>query len=96
MKRTNFQGIIPGSKPGRDQNTIFCGKSPKEVLYSSLDNIWFSNNRLFDLGTDFVKQGGSYLFLDEVHKYQSWSINGYTLSCEFHTTIKKQIIYVSK
>jgi predicted AAA+ superfamily ATPase len=49
------------------------GKSPKEVLFASLDNIWFTNNRLFELGADFVKQGGKYLFLDEVHKYPSWS-----------------------
>jgi len=42
-------------------------------LYASLDNIWFSENRLTDLTDKFVKQGGHYLFLDEVHKYQGWS-----------------------
>ena len=49
------------------------GKSPKEVLYVSADNIWFSGNRLFDLANDFEKQGGKYLFIDEVHKYENWS-----------------------
>jgi predicted AAA+ superfamily ATPase len=49
------------------------GKSPKEALYASLDNIWFANNRLFDLVADFVKQGGLHLYLDEVHKYPTWS-----------------------
>ena len=49
------------------------GNAPKEVLYASLDNIWFSSNRLFDLATDFEKMGGKYLFLDEVHKYDNWS-----------------------
>ena len=49
------------------------GIAPKEVLYVSLDNIWFSNNRLFDLASDFDKMGGKYLFLDEVHKYGNWS-----------------------
>jgi predicted AAA+ superfamily ATPase len=49
------------------------GNSPKDVLYVSADNIWFSGNRLFDLANDFEKQGGKYLFIDEVHKYENWS-----------------------
>lgn len=43
------------------------------ALYVSLDNIWFSDNRLTTLADDFVKRGGKHLFLDEVHKYPSWS-----------------------
>ena len=49
------------------------GNSPKDALYVSLDNIWFSGNRLFDLANNFEKQGGKYLFIDEVHKYENWS-----------------------
>ncbi|MDR2145262.1 MAG: AAA family ATPase [Tannerella sp.] len=49
------------------------GNSPREALYVSLDHIWFSGNRLFDLANAFEKQGGKYLFLDEVHKYENWS-----------------------
>ena len=49
------------------------GNSPKEALYVSADNIWFSGNRLFNLASDFEKQGGKYLFIDEVHKYENWS-----------------------
>lgn len=45
-----------------------------QVLYVSLDNIWFSNNSLVDMTDDFVKRGGKYLFLDEVHKYKNWSV----------------------
>ena len=37
------------------------------VLYVSLDNLWFFNNTLTDLADYFVKHGGVYLFLDEVH-----------------------------
>jgi predicted AAA+ superfamily ATPase len=44
------------------------------VLYVSLDDIWFSDHRLTDLTDDFVKKGGQFLFLDEVHKYPDWSI----------------------
>jgi len=42
-------------------------------LYVSLDSLWFAENSLLDLADSFVKQGGKYLFLDEVHKYPNWS-----------------------
>lgn len=44
-----------------------------KVLYVSLDNIWFSNQRLYELVDEFVKRGGEQLLLDEVHKYPNWS-----------------------
>lgn len=43
------------------------------TLYISLDNIWFAENKLSILTDTFVKRGGKYLFLDEVHKYPNWS-----------------------
>ena len=43
------------------------------VLYASVDNIWFSEHRLYNMATEFAKRGGKYLFLDEVHKYPNWS-----------------------
>ncbi|HNX84691.1 MAG TPA: AAA family ATPase [Bacteroidales bacterium] len=48
-------------------------KRDGSALYVSLDNIWFSENRLIELADVFIKQGGRYLFLDEVHKYNGWS-----------------------
>lgn len=45
----------------------------QSTLYVSLDNIWFSENRLSTMTDTFVKQGGKYLFLDEVHKYPNWT-----------------------
>lgn len=44
-----------------------------QVLYVSLDDLWFAENKLVDLADSFAKQGGTYLFLDEVHKYPNWS-----------------------
>lgn len=44
-----------------------------EILYVSLDDIWFSSNRLVDLAEKFVKTGGRALYLDEVHRYPDWS-----------------------
>lgn len=46
---------------------------PDEILYASLDDLYFSKNKLVDFAGEFVKRGGKYLFLDEVHKYKSWS-----------------------
>ena len=43
------------------------------VLYTSLDDIWFSEHKLISLIDSFVKRGGTHLFLDEVHKYPNWS-----------------------
>lgn len=48
-------------------------ENPDEVLYVSLDDLYFANNTLVDLADAFVKRGGKYLFLDEVHKYRNWS-----------------------
>lgn len=49
------------------------GSSTREALYVSLDHIWFSGNSLYELGEQFVLNGGTTLFLDEVHKYNNWS-----------------------
>ncbi|MBI3511532.1 MAG: AAA family ATPase [Bacteroidetes bacterium] len=45
----------------------------RKGLYVSLDNLWFSENRLVDLADDLYKKGGTHLFVDEVHKYPNWS-----------------------
>lgn len=44
-----------------------------EALYVSLDNIWFTTHTLVELADEFNKLGGRALFLDEVHKYPTWS-----------------------
>lgn len=44
-----------------------------EALYASLDNIWFATHSLYELADEFQKMGGKALFLDEVHKYPTWS-----------------------
>jgi predicted AAA+ superfamily ATPase len=49
------------------------GNNPQDVLYTSLDNIYFSNNNLYSLADDFYSQGGKVLYVDEVHKYPTWS-----------------------
>lgn len=43
------------------------------VLYVSLDDFYFSQNRLAEVAGQFAREGGQKLFLDEVHKYPDWS-----------------------
>ncbi len=45
----------------------------KKALYVSADDMYFGENRLFDLADDFYKNAGEYLFIDEIHKYIDWS-----------------------
>lgn len=45
----------------------------KKALYVSADDLYFSENRLFDLAENFSKNAGQYLFIDEIHKYANWS-----------------------
>ena len=49
------------------------GDAPQRMLYLSLDNIWFADNRLVDVVDYFAKRGGTHLFLDEVHRYPFWA-----------------------
>lgn len=42
-------------------------------LYVSADHIYFSNHTIVQLADDFVKEGGTHLYIDEAHKYNGWS-----------------------
>ena len=46
--------------------------SDANVLYVSLDDMWFANNTLAELVEYHYINGGTHLFLDEVHKYPHW------------------------
>ena len=45
----------------------------RHVLYCSADTNYFAAHSLLDLADNFVKIGGKWLFIDEVHKYPGWS-----------------------
>ena len=45
----------------------------RQTLYVSLDDLYFTANNLVGLADTFVKQGGKFLLLDEVHRYSNWS-----------------------
>ena len=45
----------------------------EEAVYISLDDIYFSGNKLVDFIKAFRLKGGKYLYIDEVHKYPGWA-----------------------
>lgn len=47
--------------------------APDEKLYLSLDDFYFASHTLSSTIETFRKEGGKYLFLDEVHKYPNWA-----------------------
>lgn len=46
----------------------------KDTLYVSADHLYFASHTLVDLADRFYKMGGKHLFVDEIHKYEGWSI----------------------
>ncbi len=44
-----------------------------EAIYISLDDLYFTKTNLLDFVFEFRRNGGKYIFIDEVHKYQNWS-----------------------
>jgi len=48
-------------------------ENKNEALYASLDNSWFANHTIFELADEFYMNGGTHLFLDEIHHYPNWT-----------------------
>ena len=47
--------------------------SVSDTLYVSMDDLYFANHSLLDTADEFYKDGGKFLFIDEIHKYPEWS-----------------------
>lgn len=45
----------------------------EDTLFVNADDLYFSENTLFDLASTFYKNGGKHLYIDEIHKYVQWS-----------------------
>lgn len=45
----------------------------REALYITADHYWFYTHNLVETTDRFYKEGGRFLFIDEVHKYPKWS-----------------------
>ena len=46
----------------------------KDTLYVSADHLYFASHTLVDLADRFYKLGGKHLFIDEIHRYEGWSV----------------------
>lgn len=76
QKKRRLMGVI-GAR-GTGKTTLFlqyASTLPQngKTLYVSLEELYFRQNRLVDLADQFVKTGGEYLLLDEVHRYTGWA-----------------------
>ena len=49
------------------------GLNAGDALYCVMDSIYFTTHSLLDLAERFHQMGGKHLFLDEIHKYPTWS-----------------------
>lgn len=61
---------------GVGKSTLLLQKikeSNKKCLYVDADNLYFATHSLVSLADDFVKDGGEFLAIDEIHKYEGWS-----------------------
>lgn len=45
----------------------------REVLYCTLDSVYFATSSILQVAEKFQQHGGQLLILDEVHKYKGWS-----------------------
>ncbi len=69
---TGFRGV--------GKTTLMLQRLKKEygnssnALYVTLDDFYFTKNRLADFAESFYLNGGRVLFIDEVHRYPTWSI----------------------
>ena len=49
------------------------GVNAGEALYCLMDSMYFASHTLMEVAERFHLMGGKHLFLDEVHKYPTWS-----------------------
>lgn len=47
--------------------------SQRRSLYVSADHSYFTTHSLAETADQWVKEGGEWLYIDEVHKYENWS-----------------------
>ncbi|MBR4716096.1 MAG: AAA family ATPase, partial [Bacteroidales bacterium] len=54
------------------QHIIFK-KDNQKALYISADHSYFANHTLLEVASEWNKEGGTHLYIDEIHKYENWS-----------------------
>lgn len=54
------------------QHIIF-EKENQKALYISADHSYFAQHTLSEVASSWIKEGGTHLYIDEIHKYENWS-----------------------
>ncbi|KWW31913.1 MAG: hypothetical protein AUK63_9 [bacterium P3] len=54
------------------QHIIF-EKENQKALYVSADYSYFPQHTLLEVASAWIKEGGTHLYIDEIHKYENWS-----------------------
>lgn len=54
------------------QHIIF-EKENQKALYISADHSYFAQHTLSEVASSWIKEGGTHLYIDEIHKYGNWS-----------------------
>lgn len=70
--------MLQYAKENLDRNT---------TLFVNADDLYFSAHHLIDLADEFVKRGGKYLIIDEIHKYKDWA-RELKLMYDYHAELK--------
>lgn len=52
----------------QDEDTL------NKSIYISADHSYFLTHTLEETATQFVREGGLWMYIDEVHKYENWAI----------------------
>lgn len=66
---------------------IKANLNPQKSLYVTTEDFYFAQHRLTHLAETFVKAGGKYLVIDEIHKYPDWS-RELKLIYDYHPNLK--------
>lgn len=81
MERTNWKDRLIGlmGARGTGKTTLILQQArlqnlgEHQVLYLSMDDIYFAENNLSDVVAKFRSLDGKFLLVDEVHKYPNWA-----------------------
>ena len=49
-------------------------REERRMLYVAADHLYFSSHTLVETVDEFAKEGGEQIFIDEIHKYENWSL----------------------
>ena len=70
-RRTSRRGKI---YHGSTTHQASCRRSSStHHLYVSADSVYFTNHSLIDFADEFIKDGGTHLYIKEIHKYAGLS-----------------------